>query len=309
MKLKSLFIIITIFISNTVIGQSLDDYKYVIIPAKYDFQKTDDQYQLNSLTKFLFEKEGFKTQFDNLEIPLEISKNPCDVLTARVNNTSNMFTTKLVIELINCKNQKVLITGEGISKEKEYKKGYQEALRKAFEFVTAQNYNKVNADNTQSAIAKSTVQDAKNAVRKAAAEAAAVVEEAVQEVEIIETAEVEIPEEIQIAEVEEEIVEVEETIVKSTSTSSIINNFKDLNQKGVLLGLPTAKKLYAQENRMGYNLVDSDPKIVFQLLKSEKEDVYYIKDRSGIFFKEGQKWYAEFYHGGHRFKQEFEVKW
>lgn len=154
MKLKSLFLILTIFISNSVIGQSLDDYKYVIIPAKYEFQKTDDQYQLNSLTKFLFEKEGFITQFDNVEMPLEISKNPCDVLTARVNNTSNMFTTKMVIELINCKNQKVLITKEGRSKEKDYKKGYQEALREAFESVTAQNYNNANAENSKSAVAK-----------------------------------------------------------------------------------------------------------------------------------------------------------
>ncbi|MBJ2175032.1 hypothetical protein JBL43_12340 [Aureibaculum sp. A20] len=306
MKLSSLFIIVAIFISNTIIGQSLDDYKYVIIPAKYDFQKTDDQYQLNSLTKFLFEKEGFITQFDNLEMSSEIAKNPCDVLTARVNNTSNMFTTKMVIELINCKNQKVLITEEGKSKEKEYKKGYQEALRQAFESITAQNYNHANADKSQTSIAKSEIENAKNAAMEAAADA---VEEAVQEVEIIESTEVEIPEEIQVAEVEEEIVEIEETLMETTSTSGFINNFKDLDQKGSLLGMPTAKKLYAQENRMGYNLVDSEPKIVFQLLKSGKEGVYYIKDRSGTFFKEGDKWYAEFYHGGHLIKGEYDVKW
>ena len=299
MKLKSLFLILTIFISNSVIGQSLDDYKYVIIPAKYEFQKTDDQYQLNSLTKFLFEKEGFITQFDNVEMPLEISKNPCDVLTARVNNTSNMFTTKMVIELINCKNQKVLITKEGRSKEKDYKKGYQEALREAFESVTAQNYNKENAKNSKSAVAKSTVQDAKNAVMEAAAEA-------VEAVDVIEATEVEIPEEINEIEVEE----IEETMIDSSKDVERTKyDNRDRDDNGTILSVPTEKLLYAQKNRLGYQLVDSSPKIVFILLNSSKKEVYYIKNRSGIFFKEDGKWYAEYYFDGHLMKQEFDVKW
>jgi len=74
------------------------------------------------LTKFLFEKEGFKTIYDNLEKPADLSNNPCLGLTADVFNDSGMFTTKLTIELTNCKNQKVLVSKEGKSKEKDYKK-------------------------------------------------------------------------------------------------------------------------------------------------------------------------------------------
>ena len=38
---------------------SLNDYKYVSVPEKFDFLKSNDQYQLNSLTFFLLKKKGF----------------------------------------------------------------------------------------------------------------------------------------------------------------------------------------------------------------------------------------------------------
>ena len=118
MKIKTLFFILILFVSNSLIGQSLNEYKYLVIPAKFDFLKSENQYQLNDLAKFLFEKEGFVTTYDNLERPADLSNNPCLGLTARVNNESNMFTTKLVSELVNCKNQKIFVSQEGKSKQK-----------------------------------------------------------------------------------------------------------------------------------------------------------------------------------------------
>ena len=38
---------------------SINDYKYVSVPDKFDFLKSNDQYQLSSLTKFLLKKNGF----------------------------------------------------------------------------------------------------------------------------------------------------------------------------------------------------------------------------------------------------------
>ena len=35
---------------------SINDYKYVSVPDKFDFLKSNDQYQLNSLTKFFLKK-------------------------------------------------------------------------------------------------------------------------------------------------------------------------------------------------------------------------------------------------------------
>ena len=61
MKLKYILITVLVLSSGIIIGQrSLNEYKYVTVPNKFDFLKSDDQYQLNSLTKFLLEKKVFK---------------------------------------------------------------------------------------------------------------------------------------------------------------------------------------------------------------------------------------------------------
>lgn len=291
MKMKSLLLVSLLFISNTLIGQSLNEYKYVVIPSKYDFQKTEDQYQLNSLTKFLFEKEGFKTVFDNLEMPADAANNPCGVLTARVNNESNMFTTKMVIELINCKNQKVLTSQEGRSKEKDYKKGYQEALREAFESVSAQNYSYSGKENTISA--NNTAEDSQKAIMEAAAnakEAAQKVEEKVEVVEIMEISEDENTDEISINEVENKVVEVEETaeVKKQIIVSS--------------------NMLYAQANSLGFQLVDSTPKVVYTLLNSSKKDVFLLKDKSGMVYKQNDTWFVEYYNQNELVKKPLNIK-
>ena len=62
MQTKFIQILITCLIVTSVFSQvNLNDYKYVIVPKKYDFLKEADQYQINSLSKFLFNKYGFQT--------------------------------------------------------------------------------------------------------------------------------------------------------------------------------------------------------------------------------------------------------
>jgi len=277
MKLKLLTLLLAIFISNAIIGQSLNEYKYIIIPSKFDFLKSENQHQLNSLTKFLFEKEGFKTIYDNLERPADLSNNPCLGLTADVFDDSGMFTTKLSIELTNCKNQKILQSEIGKSKEKDYKKGFQEALRNAFKSVTAQNYSYSGKDNSISV--NNAIEDAKNAVTEAAGnavEATQEVEEKVEEVEITETSEDESTDKIGITEIEETSIE----MPKETSS-----------QIDVLEG----NILYAQANPLGYQLVDSTPKVVYVLLKSSQDNIYFLRYKKGIVYKENNQWIVEYY--------------
>lgn len=104
----------------------------VIVPNRYTFQKEDNQYQLNALTKFLLEKQGFKTYMES-EAPAELLQNPCDALKADVKNQSNMMTSKVQFILTDCANKTVFTSEIGKSREKEFKKSYQEALRNAFE--------------------------------------------------------------------------------------------------------------------------------------------------------------------------------
>ena len=98
LKIKiSLFILLFTFLSIFSQQESINNYKYIIVPERFDFQKNDDSFQINSLTKFLFEKYGF-TALKNSEIfPEDLSRNRCLALTTRMNNSSGMFGKKKLI--------------------------------------------------------------------------------------------------------------------------------------------------------------------------------------------------------------------
>lgn len=115
-------------------GQELDQYQYVRVPEKYEFLKEKNQYQLNALTAFLFEKFGFTALYEE---PIPEGVQPCDILNANVHKESGLFSSKLYVTLENCNNEVVFTSKTGVSREKDYKVSYQDALRKAFESVEA----------------------------------------------------------------------------------------------------------------------------------------------------------------------------
>ena len=58
---RFLLLVTALFLSINLYAQqtNLNDYSYVIVPDQFDFLKSKDQFQLNSMTKFYFEKSGF----------------------------------------------------------------------------------------------------------------------------------------------------------------------------------------------------------------------------------------------------------
>ena len=120
--------------------KNINNYKFIIVPKQYEFQKSEDSYQINSLTKFLFERDGFITFFSTDAFPAELANNSCMALKAMIKNNSGMLNTKLKIDLVDCYNNVVFSTSEAKSKEKNYKKAYQETIRMAFEDIDALNY-------------------------------------------------------------------------------------------------------------------------------------------------------------------------
>ena len=66
--------------------------------------------------------------------------------------------------------------------------------------------------------------------------------------------------------------------------------------------------LYAQANKLGYQLVDSTPSVVFILLKSTNTNLYFLKNKNGVVYKVNEKWYAEFYTNDKLVKQELHIK-
>lgn len=129
-----------VFMTGVYAQDELNAYKYIIIPKKYDFLKKENQYRVNTYTKFLFDNEGFKTVLQGESYPNDLLSNPCIGVTADVEDGSNMFTTKLKLALKDCHGNIVFTTVQGTSKIKEYDKTYIDALKKSFVSIEQLDY-------------------------------------------------------------------------------------------------------------------------------------------------------------------------
>ncbi|WGF92829.1 hypothetical protein [Aequorivita marisscotiae] len=130
-----LLLAIALLISTNIFSQrtNLSDYSYVVVPQQYDFLKGNDEYKLNTMTKFYFEKYGFNAYMANAAP----NANRCDGLYANVEELKTLFGTKLQIVLKDCDANEIYRSQVGKSKYKEYDKTYQDALRKAFNSIEA----------------------------------------------------------------------------------------------------------------------------------------------------------------------------
>jgi len=126
-----LLVLLCSFFSNVFAQKSVNDYSYVVVPKLYEFLYENDQYQLNSLTKFLFNKHGFNAYFIS-ELP---NVKRCDGLYADVISNSSFVYTRISIVLKDCYGTEVFRSTEGKSKHKEYRKAYHQSLRRTFESI------------------------------------------------------------------------------------------------------------------------------------------------------------------------------
>ena len=138
MKRYVCLMILFVGFSYTAFSQKTDlnEYSYIIVPKKFDFLHEEDQFQLNSLTKFLLNKHGFIALF-NTEVPDNVRR--CDGLWAEVLKSSGLVYTNLEVVIKDCKGNELYRSVKGKSKFKQYQKAYQDALRKAFKSFQSLN--------------------------------------------------------------------------------------------------------------------------------------------------------------------------
>ena len=137
MRIK--FLLIALLTSVIGFSQSVNDYKAVIVPLKYDFLKTENQYRLSTMTKANLVKAGFQAFYGNEQLPAEFGDR-CDLLYVDVKRDNGFLVTKLFIEFRDCYG-KVIYTSEiGKSKEKDYEAAYRESLELAFVSINALHY-------------------------------------------------------------------------------------------------------------------------------------------------------------------------
>ena len=136
--MKKLVFVFILF-STVAFSQNINNYKAVIIPLKYDFLKSENQYRLATLTKLNLQKAGFVAFYSNEAIPSEY-KDRCSLLTVDVKKESGFLMTKLAVVFNDCFGKLVFQSEMGKSKLKEYEAAYSEALNDAFRSINALNY-------------------------------------------------------------------------------------------------------------------------------------------------------------------------
>ncbi|GAB1856369.1 hypothetical protein MHTCC0001_12040 [Flavobacteriaceae bacterium MHTCC 0001] len=289
MKTKQFPLIIALFLISGVFAQSnLNNYKYVIVPNRFNFLREDDQFKLNGLTHFLFEKYGFSALKEGSGYPNDVMLNNCLALRSDVLKESGMFKTKLRVVLKDC-NDRLLYTSEiGESREKEFSVAYHKALRAAFRSIEALNYKYEPKEDLVSSKSTKIIEEEKT--------------EAVQEIK-------KLKEELKALKKETENIQKNENEVIEIPKVDVQPKAEEI--KGVAVESPqkpTSTMLYAQAIDGGFQLVDSSPKVVFKIKKTGLNDVFLVEGKSAIVYKQGNNWVIEQYENSRLQKKELNIK-
>lgn len=249
MKIRFLFLLV--FISAYCFSQSVNDYEAVIIPVKFDFLRNENQFRLNTLTKFNLKKAGFEVFYNNEPFPKELNDR-CSFLYVDVENENTLFMTKLYITFKDCYGALIFQSAVGKSREKDLEKAYNEALNDTFKSVYALQYKYTGIRDN----AKNVVQTSPAAV----------------------------------------VVPVPVSRANDDKQPIVIDKVSNL--------------FYAQTTPFGFQLVDSEPKVVFKIFRTSNSSCYIALKGSlqGVFISNENQWFFEYYQNDILISERVEVK-
>ena len=273
MKIKIFTMLTALFIVSSTFAQTdLNNYKYVIVPKKFDFLNEANQYRLNELTEFLFNKYGFDALMEGDSYPDDLLKNRCLSLKSNLIKDSSLFKTKISVELKDC-NDRVVYTSEvGESREKDYEKAYNEAIRNAFKSFEIMNYQYVPKANDEVA---ETPEATKNV-------------EVVQEIKQLK-AELELLKAKQAPEISQ---------IETPNAKSTVQPVTKAMPSAIQTEETASDVLYAQAIENGYQLVDSSPKVVYKIKKTSLENVFLVEGLNATLLNKNGQWIMEYYENG-----------
>ncbi len=130
--------------SNLLTAQSINDYKYVLVPDKFEVTKKKIIPKLNVMAKMYMQKYGFESYLSTEAQPAEFSNTACNKLYLDLIEDNGIFITKLAVVLKDCRGTVLATSPMGKSKEKDLATAYAESLREAFDnfkLLQAHKYN------------------------------------------------------------------------------------------------------------------------------------------------------------------------
>nr|WP_299385710.1 hypothetical protein [Allomuricauda sp.] len=279
MKSRLLILIVFAIGMGATTQAQLNNYKYIIVPKKFDIFNKENKYQTSTLVKYLFAKKGFNAVYDD-SLPEELANNRCMGLRVELEDTSNMFTTKMKLVLTDCQEVVIYKTPEGISKIKEFRDAYKQSITSAFEPIQFMDYTyeapakAPQPEVTEEPIVVSFKNDVKSVGEKPNTK------------------------------VVQQVATPENQSFKSMEP--VASNMKKVEKKAET----TIPVLYAQPIENGYQLVDSTPKVVLKMIKTSVDNIYLVDDdtKSGMVFKKGDKWFLEYADASGKKQEELNIK-
>lgn len=137
--MKKILLAVLILFSVVSVAQTINNYEFVIVPTKFEFQQTENEFRLSTILKHRLEEFGFQAFYTSDQLNSNYGDR-CRYLTVDLVNESSLFTTKLFIVFKDCQNKIVFQSETGKSKLKDNRESYNEALERALQSVKALNY-------------------------------------------------------------------------------------------------------------------------------------------------------------------------
>ena len=273
-------LLVLLFIGSSMLyaQDELNEYKYIIVPKKFEHFKRENQHQTSTLVKYLLVQKGLPAIYDDA-LPEELGNNRCLALIVGMEEESSLFSTKLKLLFKDCNAKEIYTTEQGRSKLKEFKAAYSEALREAvasmdeidYKFSAKKEMKRIPGQLITETVEENTTLGKQNKVVK------------------------------QIATVEEQSYKNQEPVAlpKNSGTSP-----KEVVQ------VESSDVWYAQEIANGYQLVDSTPKIRMKIFKTSMTNVYLGEQDTtkGLVYTKNGTWFFEYYSQGKLIMETLNIK-
>ena len=242
----------------------LNQYKYFVVPKRFNIFKDVNQYQSSTLVKHYLTKYGYEAIYDDA-IPEDLFLNKCRGVTVQLDENSSFLLTRVSVVFTDCNGREVFRTAEGDSKSKEYKEAFAECIEEAMEVMSIMKYEYEGSDDVEEPLPEPETQPFVEEVEAAPSETAA--EELIVSAEVVEP-----------VTTETEVVEVE-----PEKTLEPIDWSEAINENGYILGHLSSGEAWV-------------------LMRTSDESVYlaYSQNKQGIAFKQDKGWKLEYYLGDDR---------
>lgn len=152
---KILFFTVLLISFQTILNAQLNDYKYIVVPIKFQDLNHPNQFQTSTLIKYHMSQKGFNVIYDNA-VPEDLQQNRCLALYTDLIDTSTMFRTKISIALKDCKGEVKFKTIEVQTKNKDLDEGYKEVIALASDYFEGMTHNYTPQNTSSNKVVKTT---------------------------------------------------------------------------------------------------------------------------------------------------------